>query len=89
MGFKSAIRRTVAKDGTPRWWLVGLTALFWSAALAGVHRHDIAGGVGEAAVILFIGAIGTFLWTGNNWFRFADLIWWVTSVVAFVELRPH
>jgi hypothetical protein len=89
MRFKSAIRRAVFRNGPPRWWQVGLTVLFWSAAVAWVHRHDIAGGIGEATAILLLGAIGTFLWTRNNWARFADRFWWVTAVVAFVELRPH
>jgi hypothetical protein len=89
MGLKSAIRRIATKHGPPRWWLVGLTVLFWSAALAVLNRHDTAGGIGEATAILFLGAIGTFLWTSNNWVRFADLFWWMTAVVALIELRPH
>ena len=89
MGLKSVIRRIASNHGPPRWWLVGLTVLFWSAGLAVVYRHDIAGGICEAAAILFFGAIGTFLWTSNNWVRFADRFWWVTAVAALIELRLH
>ena len=89
MDLRSVIRRIATKHGPPRWWLVGLTILFWSAGLAVVHRHDLAGGIVEATAILFFGAIGTYLWTSNNWVRFADLFWWVTAVAALIGLRPH